>query len=64
MPGSSIRSFPTIDTLLITSRPEPISVASLMGFVILPFSMRYASEEVKTNFPEAVSTCPPWKLTA
>ena len=40
MPASSLRSFPTIETRVITSGPLPIRVAPFTGRVTLPFSTR------------------------
>ena len=39
-PGSSLRSLPIIETRVIASGPLPISVAPLIGRVILPSSIR------------------------
>ena len=39
-PSSSFKSFPTIETRVSTSGPLPISVAPLIGAVILPSSIR------------------------
>ena len=63
-PSSSFKSLPTIETRVSTSGPLPIRVAPLIGAVICPFSMRYASDAEKTNLPFVMSTCPPPKLTA
>src|SRR5580658_6360356 len=63
-PSSSSRSLPTIDTYLSASGPLPISIASRTGAVILPSSIRYASDAEKTNLPLVMSTDPPPKFTA
>lgn len=44
--------------------PEPINVAPFTGRVILPSSIKYASDAEKTNLPEVISTWPPPKLGA
>src|SRR5690606_3299664 len=55
-PLSSARSLPTMDTLLIASGPLPIRVAPLIGAVMRPSSIRYASLVENTNLPLVMST--------
>jgi hypothetical protein len=38
-----------METRVSTSGPLPISVAFFSGLVTLPFSIRYASDALKTN---------------
>ena len=57
-------SLPTSETCFKIDGPSPINVAPLIGDPILPLLISYASVQLKTNFPEVMSTCPPPKLTA
>ena len=57
-------SFPTIETSFKIEGPSPIRVAPFIGEPILPLIISYYSVQLKTNFPEVISTCPPPKLTA
>src|SRR5471030_2651305 len=63
-PPSSAMSLPIMVTYLSDSGPLPISVAPFTGYVILPFSIMYASDAENTNLPLVMSTWPPPKFTA
>src|SRR3546814_3636754 len=51
-------------TFVSTLGPSPIKVAPLIESPSLPFSILYASVQLKTNLPDTMSTCPPPKLLA
>src|SRR5207253_8602135 len=51
IPGSCEASEPTAVTFFSASGPTPISIAPFTGFVISPFSIRYASAISKTKLP-------------
>ena len=45
-------------------RPVANKGSPLTGAPLRPFSIKYASVQVKTNLPFVISTCPPPKFTA